>query len=46
LLVSATQDRTIAIDWARAEKAFIRATGVPEPVVLSNQTTALITSEP
>jgi L,D-transpeptidase ErfK/SrfK len=45
LLVSATQDRTIAIDWARAEKAFIRATGVPEPVVLSNQTTALITSE-
>jgi L,D-transpeptidase ErfK/SrfK len=46
LLVSATQDRAIAIDWARAEKAFIRATGVPEPVVLSNQTTALITSEP
>jgi L,D-transpeptidase ErfK/SrfK len=46
LLVSATQDRTIAIDWARAEKAFIRATGVPEPVVLSNQTTALITSDP
>lgn len=46
LLVAATQDRTIAIDWARAEKAFIRATGVPEPVVLSNQTTALVTSEP
>ena len=37
LLVSATQDRTVAIDWARAEKAFIRASGVPEPVVLGNQ---------
>lgn len=45
LLVSATQDRTVAIDWARAEKAFIRASGVPEPVVLGNQITAQ-TSEP
>ncbi len=45
LLVSATQDRVVAIDWARAEKAFIRASGVPEPVVLGNQITAL-TSEP
>lgn len=34
LLVSATQDRTVVIDWAKAEKAFILATGVPEPVVL------------
>lgn len=45
LLVSATQDREVAIDWARAEKAFIRASGVPEPVVLGNQVTAL-THEP
>jgi L,D-transpeptidase ErfK/SrfK len=34
LLVSATQDRTVAIDWAKAERAFISASGVPEPVVL------------
>ena len=34
LLVSATQDRTVAIDWAKAERAFAQATGVPEPVVL------------
>jgi L,D-transpeptidase ErfK/SrfK len=34
LLVSATQDRTVVIDWAKAEKAFILATGVPELVVL------------
>jgi L,D-transpeptidase ErfK/SrfK len=46
LLVSATQDRTVAIDWSRAEKAFIRATGIPEPVVLGNQTTALIGTAP
>lgn len=34
LLVAATQDRSVPIDWARAERAFVRATGVPEPVVL------------
>lgn len=34
LLVSATQDRTVAIDWAKAEQAFVHATGVPEQVVL------------
>ena len=34
LLVSATQDRTVAIDWAKAERAFIMANGVPEAVVL------------
>lgn len=34
LLVSATQDRTVVIDWARAERTFALATGVPEPVVL------------
>ena len=33
-LVSATQDRTVAIDWARAEQAFSQATGIPEPVML------------
>lgn len=40
LLVSATQDRTVAIDWAKAEKAFIRASGVPERVVLGPTATA------
>lgn len=34
LLVSATQDRTIAIDWTKAEREFARASGVPESVML------------
>ena len=34
LLVAATQNRTVAIDWAKAERAFILATGVPEQVLL------------
>jgi L,D-transpeptidase ErfK/SrfK len=39
LLVSATQDRTVAIDWAKAEAAFLQPTGVPQPVVLNAVTT-------
>jgi L,D-transpeptidase ErfK/SrfK len=48
LLVSATQEqeRTVPIDWARAERAFIRATGVPEPVVLGSSATAQATPSP
>lgn len=46
LLVTATQDRTVPIDWARAERAFIRATGVPEPVVLGSSATAQATTSP
>ena len=35
LLVSATQDRPVAvIDWAKAERTFELASGVPEPVML------------
>lgn len=34
LLVAATQDRPAPIDWAKAEQAFARATGIPEPVML------------
>lgn len=34
MLVAATQDRSVAIDWAKAERAFIQATGVPEAVLL------------
>jgi L,D-transpeptidase ErfK/SrfK len=34
LLVSATQNRAVVIDWAKAERAFIQATGVPESVLL------------
>jgi len=34
LLVTATADRTVAIDWAKAEAAFLRPSGIPEPVVL------------
>ncbi|MDY0065904.1 MAG: L,D-transpeptidase family protein [Steroidobacteraceae bacterium] len=34
LLVAATQDRSAPIDWARAERAFTQASGVPEVVTL------------
>lgn len=34
LLVAATQDKPAPIDWAKAEQAFVRATGIPEPVML------------
>jgi L,D-transpeptidase ErfK/SrfK len=35
LLVSATQDRpAVALDWVKAEQAFLHPTGIPEPVVL------------
>ena len=40
LLVAATRDRPVVIDWAKAEKAFILANGVPEAVVLQTTTTA------
>ena len=42
MLVSATQDRTVAIDWAKAEAAFLKPSGVPEPVVLSTATTQVL----
>ena len=42
LLVSATQDRPVVIDWAKAEAAFLRPNGVPEPVVLSTATTQVL----
>ena len=44
LLVAATQNRPVAIDWAKAERAFIQATGVPESVLLG-PTTVQATSE-
>lgn len=34
MLVGATQERTVVIDWAKAEREFGLATGIPEPVVL------------
>jgi L,D-transpeptidase ErfK/SrfK len=34
LLVSATQERSIVIDWAKAERTFESASGIPEPVML------------
>ena len=46
LLVSATQDRAVVIDWARAEQAFSQATGIPEPVVLGEPTSQLVGSTP
>lgn len=45
LLVAATQDRTVVIDWAKAERAFTRASGVPESVVLG-PATARVTPKP
>lgn len=42
LLVSATQDRTVVIDWAKAEQAFNQASGIPEPVMLSGATSQLV----
>jgi L,D-transpeptidase ErfK/SrfK len=44
LLVAATQNRPVVIDWAKAERAFIQATGVPESVLLA-PTTVQATSE-
>jgi len=44
MLVAATQDRTVAIDWAKAEAAFRRPNGVPEPVVLSAITSQALDS--
>jgi L,D-transpeptidase ErfK/SrfK len=45
LLVSATHDRTVAIDWAKAEQAFAQASGVPELVVLRPATVQVVNSE-
>ena len=42
LLVSATQDRDVAIDWAKAELAFSQSTGVPQPVMLGTSTSAQV----
>jgi L,D-transpeptidase ErfK/SrfK len=39
LLVAATQDRPVPIDWAKAEQVFMHANGVPERVVLRPATT-------
>ncbi len=42
LLVSATQDRTVVIDWAKAEQVFNQASGFPEPVMLGGATSQLV----
>jgi L,D-transpeptidase ErfK/SrfK len=44
LLVTATQDRSVVIDWAKAEQAFNQASGVPEAVVLGTPTSQLVES--
>jgi L,D-transpeptidase ErfK/SrfK len=36
LIVSATQERSLPIDWAKAEQVFMQASGVPHPIVLSS----------
>jgi L,D-transpeptidase ErfK/SrfK len=44
LLVSATQDRSVVIDWAKAEQTFNEATGIPQPVMLGPATSQLVSS--
>jgi L,D-transpeptidase ErfK/SrfK len=46
LLVAATQDRPVPIDWARAEQAFALASGVPVPVMLGTATSQIAGSAP
>jgi L,D-transpeptidase ErfK/SrfK len=47
LLVTATQDRPSGvIDWAKAEQAFSRATGIPEAVMLGAPTTSRLVDTP
>ena len=46
LLVAATQDRPVPIDWARAEQAFASASGVPVPVMLGTATSQIAGSAP
>ena len=46
LLVSATQDRPVPIDWARAEEAYNRASGVPVAVMLGTATSRIAGSAP
>ena len=43
LLVSATQDRSVVIDWAKAERTFELASGIPEPVMLRPATVQVVT---
>lgn len=42
LLVSATQDRSVVIDWAKAERTFESASGIPEPVMLHPASTVQV----
>ena len=42
LLVGATQDRTVVIDWAKAERTFESASGIPEPVMLHPASTVQV----
>ena len=42
LLVTATQEQSIPIDWARAEQVFAKATGVPEPVLLNPEPAKMV----
>jgi len=42
LLVAATQDRAVVIDWAKAERTFERASGIPEPVMLPQASTVQV----
>jgi L,D-transpeptidase ErfK/SrfK len=44
LLVAATQDRSVVIDWAKAEQTFNQASGIPELVMLSAPTSQLVSS--
>jgi L,D-transpeptidase ErfK/SrfK len=45
LLVSATQERSVVIDWAKAERTFQSATGIPEPVMLQPASTVQVIND-
>jgi hypothetical protein len=44
LLVAATQDKNVPIDWAKAELAFAHSSGVPVPVMLGPSSGQIIES--
>jgi L,D-transpeptidase ErfK/SrfK len=45
LLVAATQERSVVIDWAKAERTFQSASGIPEPVMLQSASTVQVIND-
>jgi L,D-transpeptidase ErfK/SrfK len=45
MLVNATGDRSVAIDWSRAERAYQLANGIPEPMISAKPLESVATHE-